>query len=845
MSYLRSENHNGFPSINTNRGILAEPGIRRAGSLTRLDDIEASYPPTPRHVAFRPESPETGRSRSQRSSSPVRARSPQHRELSPTRSTRTISELQDQIRVLKEELHRKDSLIHSRPLNDIAADRVAVENARAEVAALQVKTENLVTKLREAELDNDNLNSRLRDLKASLDQSKENEARQVALVESHRERMREMEAAHGNLEMMKSRNEATVNQLSEEKRHVDEKVRDLEGRLRVYIQERESAEMKASSWEKRYQENLVILRSALGVDYNESVETMKVKIQEMVSENTMLKGRLCTLQEALSNSELESKASRETINRLVAEVNNEQSMAGKFKQELEHLNRERESAEIGRKEAERECEALRERLDSSQRAWSATKRELEDKTRVYSSLDNELRDNSHRAKTLQGRIDMFIEELACMLNVSPSQDLIMDRIRQIQGCTKDGQNTVLALEEKIRGLDEQLRTMYNQRQAAEQNARRMEIDCRDMEERVRKSEREITNGDVYRDGLRSDKEKYLRFMERMAEIMKMDRISAEVGFDMNGDALLARANQLAKLEADALADRNTHIYNLQRKLKTMKEQLESKDLHLDLLRKKIGQVEERACGRTELEKERDGELVKVRRLEKTCDKYCKELEQARAQTVELKAQLLESTKFQVDNQDLVRHCEKLETKLGQLDKIRQKQAKKITSLKDEMNVSETGGEERMSKAEHAIQALSSELKTTKQLLEEMGQRERQLVDLRTVVARMLGLDVNTLAVPDYEIISRLEKLVQAHHAHTLTNWTMDHALGDMEDGLRSGYPDAKLYLGEPRTPPEMHTQMMRRDSGERRSRSPEKRGRSPEKRRTRSPSPTKIDTRKY
>lgn len=110
---------------------------------------------------------------------------------------------------------------------------------------------------------------------------------------------------------------------------------------------------------------------------------------------------------------------------------------------------------------------------------------------------------------------------------------------------------------------------------------------------------------------------------------------------------------------------------------------------------------------------------------------------------------------------------------------------------------------------------------------------------------MLGLDVNTLAVPDYEIISRLEKLVQAHHAHTLTNWTMDHALGDMEDGLRSGYPDAKLYLGEPRTPPEMHTQMMRRDSGERRSRSPEKRGRSPEKRRTRSPSPTKIDTRKY
>ena len=55
----------------------------------------------------------------------------------------------------------------------------------------------------------------------------------------------------------------------------------------------------------------------------------------------------------------------------------------------------------------------------------------------------------------------------------------------------------------------------------------------------------------------------------------------------------------------------------------------------------------RASGRTEVEKERDSELVKVRRLEKTCDKYCKELELSRAEIVELKAQLLESTKFQV------------------------------------------------------------------------------------------------------------------------------------------------------------------------------------------------------
>lgn len=112
---------------------------------------------------------------------------------------------------------------------------------------------------------------------------------------------------------------------------------------------------------------------------------------------------------------------------------------------------------------------------------------------------------------------------------------------------------------------------------------------------------------------------------------------------------------------------------------------------------------------------------------------------------------------------------------------------------------------------------------------------------------MLGLDVNTLAIPDYEIISRLEKLIQAHHAHTLTNWSLDQTLENMEDGLRSGYTNAKIYLGEPRTQDMMRQQQeaMRSRTPERMSRSPERRGRSPEKRRVRSPSPAKVDTRRY
>ena len=55
---------------------------------------------------------------------------------------------------------------------------------------------------------------------------------------------------------------------------------------------------------------------------------------------------------------------------------------------------------------------------------------------------------------------------------------------------------------------------------------------------------------------------------------------------------------------------------------------------------------------------------------------------------------------------------------------------------------------------------------------------------------MLGLDVNSLAVPDYEIISRLEKLILANQSNASTAITLDNVLGDMEDGFRAGYHDA-------------------------------------------------------
>ena len=55
---------------------------------------------------------------------------------------------------------------------------------------------------------------------------------------------------------------------------------------------------------------------------------------------------------------------------------------------------------------------------------------------------------------------------------------------------------------------------------------------------------------------------------------------------------------------------------------------------------------------------------------------------------------------------------------------------------------------------------------------------------------MLGLDVNILAVPDFEIISRLEQLIMASQSNASAALTMDAVLADMESGFRRGYDEA-------------------------------------------------------
>ena len=68
--------------------------------------------------------------------------------------------------------------------------------------------------------------------------------------------------------------------------------------------------------------------------------------------------------------------------------------------------------------------------------------------------------------------------------------------------------------------------------------------------------------------------------------------------------------------------------------------------------------------------------------------------------------------------------ENLEAKVGQLETVRQRQASKLHNMKDSLDGTLSKFDEKKSQTQHTIQALSSELRTTKQSLEDITNRER-------------------------------------------------------------------------------------------------------------------------
>jgi hypothetical protein len=80
----------------------------------------------------------------------------------------------------------------------------------------------------------------------------------------------------------------------------------------------------------------------------------------------------------------------------------------------------------------------------------------------------------------------------------------------------------------------------------------------------------------------------------------------------------------------------------------LREQVQRRDLHLELLRRKIALLEDNARGKAILMTERDEAICRARRNNKQNEKTSHQLMEVRTQLADVKAQLADATDYKVN-----------------------------------------------------------------------------------------------------------------------------------------------------------------------------------------------------
>ncbi|KAL3968611.1 doublesex- and mab-3-related transcription factor 6 [Sarotherodon galilaeus] len=468
------------------------------------------------------------------------------------------------------------------------------------------------------------------------------------------------------------------------------------------------------------------------------------------NEKERLKMRVAVLEESVKSSEVECKASRETVLRLVAELDQERRKAASSVAALDSLKVELDGLAVGRRSVEMEKQTLTERLEASKRVIEAARRESR-------CLENQVEELERRTQEAEGKLQAFLEKLVGLLE-KKCEDVILPTERDVLQTLDNLCNKSLPeVEMKLCCVSEKLSEQTELHHSAQQRAQFAEQQVQDLRGRLQCLEAELLTADMHRDRLQHSKQDYEEFLEQLSKTMKVEDFDIDLDFEMKLKFILSRAEQLVRQEGTALVESKSLTYSLQRKLKSQKDQIESRGLHIQLLRKKVSELEEEKRSRSALAAEQNDAQLQAMRLQKKLERLQSELKATKLSNTELKAQLS--------------HTSELKLKVAQQTQTMQEQKKKLDLLAGE----KTKVEKKLSTVSSDLQSQEKktrddlqELLTLRQSLAQLSERQRELVDFRMLVSQTLGLDATALALPNYEIIKLLETLLHGHcHRHHL------------------------------------------------------------------------------
>ncbi|KAL2741248.1 coiled-coil domain-containing protein 170 isoform X3 [Vespula maculifrons] len=666
---------------------------------------------------------------------------------------------------------------------------------RSELAALEYKRDRLMFELQEMKNTVRSRDQRVVELQVEADQLREQAARQNSIELEERER---------NLYANQGRNEITIQGLQRDVKYHEEKVRECEKKIRQLehnlseeIQLKERARLNLQDFVRR-------LAHALNVEYCEtahhSPEVVIHKAEELVQEVNRLRNRGTTIETQLSGIENDFRSCRDSLDRITTEKEQLQRQVSTQLVDLERLRQEKECLEMQHRVAEREMNDLRDKLVNANRSITSATGNISNQEALICQLRDDLKNREEKEQRLQTELRHLLESLAILLStpsrfVESHENAIKDRIREILAESKDQALKIQNLREKVNAATESANRQSEMLETSMMKMRHLEEERSSLEAKIHKLEAELTSCELTKESLRRDKQTFTTFLERLGKAMQIEEISEDIGIELQTESLLVRAEQLARLETDKLVDKTSVVYQLQRRVRTLREQLQRRDLHLDLLRRKLSLQEDSVRIKTLLQSERDEANLRAKKLTKQVERLQSQFSEEKSRNRELSAQLTEAADYKIAALERSRKIEELQKRLVESEMLRTRYTRKLSMLKEQMRTTSETAEQERSINDHSLQLLRDELAQVKQNLTEVTRRESQLQSFRVSIVKLLSEPICT---PDYEIITRLQKMVAAHRDFTMLSRRYDEPLEASPSRCTSIHPIHSVH--PPRSP---------------------------------------------
>ena len=493
--------------------------------------------------------------------------------------------------------------------------KIIAEQSQQEVASSNFRIKSLETELEELKAKHASAEEQRFNSRTNQNLLEEKLQKEVALTSSLQNSYTDIEDKYKQMETAYHEQRMKFNDLQND---LDEKMAKLKSSEEQGILAKETIillENRLGDYEKSIKKTFI---TATGNDAEElPIEELLLQIRNCIEDNTGFKEKYENLQGMMGSMENENNAGRATILRLVGEMEAEKANNDILKKEADSLGKEQKALQLKKEELERDNSELRKLLNIANQKLVEKDQALEKQMSMMQIEITSARHETLQTKNAQTDLQSVHQRELSHLRID------MERFRnefvdifkrfgitlepwdnaQALAATLD---TLTKLQETIRQKDEiqmQL-NILQENSAHELQKYELMYKCASMAEEKLKVNTEhiaalesrisFTQADV--EELARLKEQFTNFIAKLSSLLKLESIMSEVGLNLNVEAVTLRVQKLAEREDATLIEKSSIIRRLEKKNRTLRDQLESKELHLDMIRKKLEHADEESPG---------------------------------------------------------------------------------------------------------------------------------------------------------------------------------------------------------------------------------------------------------